>query len=63
MIEGRISPIGRLVARGAIASKSAIVFISLLMAGVAVCGSVLLHIVEMAPITFHFGVCAFEFEG
>ena len=62
VIEGRILPAGGFMARRTIRAEFAIVFIILFMTGVAIGGRAFEKAVEVALLTLHTGVRAFEFE-
>ena len=62
VVEGGVFPIVRGVTAAAVCAVFAVVFVILLMTGIAVGGCAFENVVHMALFAFCFGVFAFEFE-
>ena len=62
MVKACALPIIRGVTGGAVRAKLAVVFVILLMTGIAIGGRTLKHVVGVAFLTGNFGMFTFEFE-
>jgi hypothetical protein len=62
VVEGGVFPIVRGVTAAAVFAIRAVVFVILLVTGIAVSGCTFENVIHMALFAFCFGVFAFEFE-